>query len=99
VKSALVAGLLLTAMATTVLHLAFGHAAMLPAAVFGLLSTAIQVAASRARGRAESGGFDRSAQAFAAEMGVTSRSIGCVASPCVTGTLRRNTRTPFSRAS
>lgn len=75
-KSALMAGLVLTAVVTTVLHFAFGHAAMLPAAAFGLLATAIQVAASGARGRAESGGFDRSVQAFAAGFGL--RLLGVV---------------------
>ena len=75
-KSALMAGLVLTAVVTTVLHFAFGHAAMLPAAAFGLLATAIQVAASGARGRAELGGFDRSVQAFAAGFGL--RLLGVV---------------------
>lgn len=73
---ALVAGLLLTGVVTTILHFAFGHAAMLPAAVFGLLATMIQIVASWARERAGSGGFDRSVQAFAAGFGL--RLLGVV---------------------
>lgn len=74
--AALVAGLLLTGVVTTLLHIAFGHAAMLPAAVFGALATAIQVGASGARSRAEPGGVDRSAQAFAVGFGL--RLLGVV---------------------
>ncbi len=68
--TALIAGLALTAIVTTILHFAFGHAAMLPAAAFGLLATGIQVAAAAIRRRSETGSFERSVQAFAAGFGL-----------------------------
>jgi hypothetical protein len=68
--TALVAGLVLTGIVTTILHFAFGHSAMLPAAVFGLLATGIQVAAAAIRRRSETGSFERSVHAFAAGFGL-----------------------------
>ena len=78
-----IAGIALTAVVTTILHFAFGHAALLPAAAFGLLATAIQAAASRFRGRAESGSFEVYVRGWAAGFGLRLLGVGLMAAAIV----------------
>lgn len=63
-------GLLLTALATALLGLTFGRPALLPGVVFGLLATAIQVAAGVYLRRAAGRPFEQLLKAWGAGMGL-----------------------------
>ena len=65
-----VIGLALTALVTLILRIGFGSAALVPALVFGAIATAIQAAASRVRGRAESGSFESLVRGWALGFGL-----------------------------
>lgn len=64
------AGLALTLVVGAVLVLVFGRAALVPAAVFGLLATGIQAAASALMVRAGAGSFESAVRGWAGGFGL-----------------------------
>ncbi len=63
-------GLLLTGLVTAVLAWAFGRAAILPGVVFGLVATAIQLAAARFLQKARGQPFEQLMKAWGLGMGL-----------------------------